>query len=160
MRSKSTAQGHPRQSKEARKKSQAVSGSSAHPCKGPKGPFSCNTCGEIFSQQQGVYHHYREKHKPNLCISCNVEWSHPYQYRKHIKKCHPDLDPDMVLGKTAGSCHRAASMARDSPEQPMLSPLAVAKLLTATPLTMSSMISVLQPESTPPTMMGPVWKVP
>jgi hypothetical protein len=85
-------------------------------------PYCCNTCGKIFSQLQGINRHYREKHDPRLCLFCDVEWSRPYQYRDHLKTHHPDVDPDTVIGKTAGSRRRVASLARDALQHQVLPP--------------------------------------
>src|ERR1019366_9953602 len=71
---------------------------------------------------QGVNRHYREKHNPSLCMYCDVEWSRPYQYRDHLAKHHPGVDPDTVLGKTAGSRRRTAIIARDPQQQQVLPP--------------------------------------
>ena len=117
-------------------------------------PFRCNTCGKRFKQTQGRNRHYREKHDPDLCLLCDVEWGRPYQYRDHLETHHPDVDPDTIMGKTEGSRRRAASFARHASQQqvlpptiehygwgpseigpypPMLPPPAVAKVPTVTP---------------------------
>jgi hypothetical protein len=43
----------------------------------------------------------------NLCMYCDVEWNHPYQYQDHLEKYHPDVDPDLILRRatfTRNSC--------------------------------------------------------
>ena len=74
-----------------------------------KRTYSCEACGERYAQPQGVNRHYRAKHDPSSCIYCGAVWSRPYQYRDHIEKEHPGVDPDVVLGKTAGSRRRATA---------------------------------------------------
>ena len=78
-------------------------------------PYLCNVCGEQYAQPQGVNRHYRAKHDPCSCIYCGAEWSRPYQYRDHIEKQHPDVDPNLVLGKVAGSRRKALIIGRDRP---------------------------------------------
>ena len=75
-------------------------------------PYSCEACGERYTQPQGVNRHYRAKHDPSSCIYCGAEWSRPYQYRDHIEKEHPGVNPDLVLGKAAGS-RRKATVGRE-----------------------------------------------
>ena len=126
-------------------------------------PFRCDTCGKRYKQIQGRNRHYREKHDPDLCVLCNLEWGRAYQYRDHLEAHHPDVDPDTIIGKAEGSRRRVASFARHTPQQQILPPVveqygrvrseiepyppmlpspAVAKPPTATPpRTMSSMIS-------------------
>jgi hypothetical protein len=90
-------------------------------------PFLCDSCHKKFKQRQGLNRHYREKHKPRWCMFCDTNCSRAYLYRVHLEKCHPDVDLDPILGNHTGSCRRAAILARGSPQQPKLSPLAVAK---------------------------------
>lgn len=78
-------------------------------------PYLCNVCGERYAQPQGVNRHYRAKHDPSSCMYCGAKWSRPYQYRDHIEKQHPDVDPDLVLGKVAGSRRKATVAGRDQP---------------------------------------------
>jgi hypothetical protein len=78
-------------------------------------PYLCKACGERYAQPQGLNRHYRAKHDPSSCIYCGVEWSRPYQYRGHIEKQHPDIDPDWVLGKAAGSRRKATVTGREQP---------------------------------------------
>jgi hypothetical protein len=78
-------------------------------------PYLCKACGERYAQPQGVNRHYRAKHDPSSCIYCGAQWSRPYQYRDHIEKQHPDVDPDLVLGKAAGSRRKATVIGRERP---------------------------------------------
>ena len=72
-------------------------------------PYTCRTCGKRYAQPGGVMRHYREKHNhnPNSCAYCGAGWSRPYQYKNHLEMHHRDVDPDLVLGKPAGSRRRA-----------------------------------------------------
>ena len=78
-------------------------------------PYLCNVCGEGFAQPQGVNRHHRAKHDPSSCIYCGAIWSRPYQYRDHIEKQHPEVDPNLILGKAAGSRCKAPVIGRDQP---------------------------------------------
>ncbi len=62
----------------------------------PERPYLCE-CGKRYAQPQGVNRHYRAKHDPSSCVICGAKWSRPYQYRDHIEKQHPGVDPDLVL---------------------------------------------------------------
>jgi hypothetical protein len=80
----------------------------------PELPYSCDACGERYSQLQGVSRHRRRAHNnPHSCLRCSFKWSRPYQYRDHLKKHHPDVDRDYVLGKPAGSRRRSTIIGRD-----------------------------------------------
>ena len=82
----------------------------------PELPYSCDACGERYSQLQGVSRHRRRAHNnPHSCLRCNFKWSRPYQYRDHLMKHHPDVDCDYVLGKPAGSRSRSTIIGRDLP---------------------------------------------
>jgi len=81
-----------------------------------KRPYVCHTCGKRYAQPGGVMRHYRAKHNPNSCTYCDVRWSRPYQYRDHLEKHHRDVDPDLVLGKPAGSRRRAEVIGRGRPQ--------------------------------------------
>lgn len=79
-------------------------------------PFVCHTCGKRYAQPGGVMRHRRAKHdSPNSCMYCGTRWSRPYQYRDHLEKHHRDVDPDVVLGKPAGSRRRAEVIGRGRP---------------------------------------------
>lgn len=83
----------------------------------PKRLYSCDTCGKKYSQPQGVSRHRHAVHEnPHSCLRCDFEWCRPYQYRIHLKKWHPDVDPDNVLGKSAGSRCRSTIIGRDLPQ--------------------------------------------
>ncbi len=79
-------------------------------------PYLCNTCGERYAQRQGVNRHFRAKHNPSSCVYCGVKWSRPYQYRNHIEKQHPNIDPDLVLGKASSSRRKATVIGREQPQ--------------------------------------------
>ena len=82
----------------------------------PEHPYSCDTCGEKYSQRQGVLRHRREAHNnPHSCLYCDFKWSRPSQYRTHLKRCHPDVNHDYVLGKPAGSRRTSMIIGRDLP---------------------------------------------
>lgn len=159
----------PHRSQKTRKRSVAASPKRPNDtCGALEPPFQCNTCGKIFKQPQGRNLHDREKHNPSLCIYCDFKWSRPYLYREHIKKCHPDVNPDAVLGKPKGSRRRATCFARHAPRQQVWSltkhdgrvhseigpsPPAVVKVPTVNPRSsMSSMTHIPQHEPTQPTM--------
>lgn len=81
----------------------------------PERSYSCDTCGEQYSQPQGVSRHRRRAHNPHACLCCEFKWSRPYQYRDHLEKHHPDVDRDYILGKRAGSRRRSTIIGRDLP---------------------------------------------
>jgi hypothetical protein len=81
-----------------------------------KRPFVCHTCGKRYAQPGGVTRHHRAKHSPNSCTYCGARWSRPYQYRDHLERHHHDVDPDLVLGKPAGSRRRAEVIGRRRPQ--------------------------------------------
>jgi hypothetical protein len=101
--------------------------------------FSCSVCGAKYRQRQGLIRHHREKHETSLCLYCDAKWGRPYQYRDHLEKHHPDVDPDMVLGKAAGARRRSGIR---------LYPPAVVNPST---ITLPDM-TYAQPESTQPIM--------
>jgi hypothetical protein len=35
--------------------------------------------------------------KHRLCLYCDFQWRPPYTIRDHLEKCHPDVDPDVIL---------------------------------------------------------------
>ena len=49
---------------------------------------------------------------PRLCMYCDVEWNHSSQYKDHLRECHPNVDPDAVLGEVPGSQRRHKIIAR------------------------------------------------
>jgi hypothetical protein len=106
-------------------------------------PFTCSICNKRYKQRQGLNRHYGEKHNPNLCMYsyCNFGWTRPCKYRAHLRKHHPNVNPDEVLGKTAESRCRTSAFARrrsqhdSEPQQGPLtpSPPAVAKIMYLPP---------------------------
>jgi len=70
----------------------------------PKRPYPCDICGKSYAQPQGVTRHHREAHRASVCTYCgDFRWGRPYQFRKHIKERHPNIDPDTVLYGRTGS---------------------------------------------------------
>lgn len=51
---------------------------------------------------------------------CDAEWGRPYEYRDHLERYHPDVDPDLILGKAAGSRRKSACFARHRSQQASL----------------------------------------
>jgi hypothetical protein len=81
--------------------------------------YSCNICGKKYSQRQGVSRHYQSVHNsPHSCLFCDFKWTRPYLYTNHLKMCHPDVNADEVLGKSAGSRCKSTIIGRDL-EQPV-----------------------------------------
>jgi hypothetical protein len=37
------------------------------------------------------------EHKDRLCLYCDFKWRPPYTFSDHLEKCHPDVDPDVIL---------------------------------------------------------------
>jgi DNA-directed RNA polymerase subunit RPC12/RpoP len=129
-----------------------------------KRPYICHTCGKRYAQPGGVMRHFRAKHKPNSCTYCGARWSRPYQYRDHLERHHRDVDPDLVLGKPAGSRRRAEVIGRGRPQNvslhvvgldrqsqaaprrpPLMSPLPPAVKVPQVPLAFSSAEELAQP---------------
>lgn len=129
-----------------------------------KRPYVCLTCGKRYAQPGGVRRHQRAKHNPNSCTYCDATWSRPYQYRDHLEKHHRDVDPDLVLGKPAGSRRRAEVIERGRPQNvsplvikydrqssaaprrpPLMSPLPAVAKVPQVPLAFSSADELAQP---------------
>ncbi|KAI0296872.1 hypothetical protein BC826DRAFT_188450 [Russula brevipes] len=86
----------------------------------PNSPYSCNDCGKTFAQSQGVSRHRRETHGASLCMICrSFEWGRPYRLREHLKKRHPDVDPDKALAQATKAQRRATMTARRRPKRPV-----------------------------------------
>jgi hypothetical protein len=85
----------------------------------------CSICLTSYIQPQGLGRHIRTVHNPNLCFRCEFRWGRPYEYLNHLRKKHPDVDPDVILGKAPGSRRRASILTEYFPQQPPLSPPAV-----------------------------------
>ena len=81
-----------------------------------KRSYSCDICGNQYSQPQGLSRHHQAEHKPHSCLYCGFKWSRPYQYRIHLEKRHLDVNPDNVLGKPAGSRRKSKIIGRDLPQ--------------------------------------------
>ena len=83
----------------------------------PERSYSCDICGEQYSQPQGVSRHRRKAHNiPHSCLRCEFTWTRPCQYRVHLEKCHPDVNSDKILGKPAGSRRQSKVIGRDLPQ--------------------------------------------
>lgn len=84
-------------------------------------------CYASYAQRQGAWLHIRTVHNPKLsCSLCSeFKWARPYEYRKHLRKKHPDVNPDLILGKASGSRRRATITTEHSPQQPPVLPPAV-----------------------------------
>jgi hypothetical protein len=67
-----------------------------------KPQFSCDPCGKRFVQRQGLNRHRLEMHEHGHL--CDFQWQRPYEYRRHLEKHHPDVDPDIILGKKPKLC--------------------------------------------------------
>jgi hypothetical protein len=124
--------GRPHQYKKSRKKGEielwhwSRRPADIHKARIPHIPqFFCDDCDAKHVQRQGFNRHRQEKHghEPRLCVYCDVEWGRSYEYRDHLEKHHPDVDPDMVLGKAAGSRRRSAYLVRRRSQQVSLPPI-------------------------------------
>ena len=87
--------------------------------------FFCDDCDAKYVQRQGLNRHRQEKHErddsePSLCIYCDAKCGRAYEYREHLEKHHPAVDPDIILGKAAGSRRRTAYYARHRSQQVLL----------------------------------------
>lgn len=82
----------------------------------------CSICRTSYAQRQGLGRHVRTVHNPNLCFLCEFSWGRPYEYRNHLQKKHPGVNPDMILGKAPGSRCRATIITEHLPQQPPVLP--------------------------------------
>ncbi|KAH9974868.1 hypothetical protein BJV77DRAFT_1074591 [Russula vinacea] len=53
------------------------------------------------------------KYMHNRRACCEFKWTRPYEYRAHLEKQHPNVNPDEVLDKPAGSRLRSTIIGRD-----------------------------------------------
>jgi hypothetical protein len=86
----------------------------------PKRAYSCNICGKVYAQPQGVTRHQRETHQVRICVYCgDFKWGRPYQFRKHLKEQHPNVDPDTMLGsrRPTVSCRKVTIIPKHPPQQ-------------------------------------------
>ena len=84
----------------------------------PKGPYSCDICRKVYAQPQGVKRHQRETHSTNTCTYCgDFKWGRPYRFREHLKRRHPDVDPDVALDEASRIHRRATTTRRYLPQQ-------------------------------------------
>lgn len=74
----------------------------------PMGRYSCNVCGNRYSQLQGIKRHQREAHEASQCMYCrDFRWGRPYLLRGHLKKRHPEVNIDAALEEAMGTRRRA-----------------------------------------------------
>jgi hypothetical protein len=86
--------------------------------RGPKSQFSCNICGKVYAQPQGVTRHHREAHQVSKCMYCGVfKWGRPYQFRKHLKEKHPNVDPENMPGRPMTFRRKVTIIPSQSPRQ-------------------------------------------
>jgi hypothetical protein len=87
----------------------------------------CPICHKGYAQRQGAWLHIRTVHNPNpkKCFLCEFTYARPYEYRGHLRKKHPGVNPDVILGKAPGSRRRTTTLTEHLPQQPPVSPPAV-----------------------------------
>lgn len=90
----------------------------------PKGPYSCDICRKVYAQPQGVSRHHREAHSSKTCTYCgDFEWGRPYRFKEHLKRRHPNIDPDVAVDEARRIHRRAATtIRRYLPQQRALTP--------------------------------------
>ena len=148
----------------------------------PKGQYSCNICRKVYAQPQGVTRHLREIHRASICAYCgDFEWGRPYRFKEHLKKRHPEVDPDAALDEAARIYRGPTTIRRHSQRQQRVlaptpeydrrsrhaefksnlkmgrltpGPFAEAKVTPVTPSITSSASYDTQPKSADSTMMG------
>ena len=82
-----------------------------------KGPYSCNICGKMYAQPQGVTRHHREAHQVSVCMYCGeFNWGRLYQFKRHLKVKHPNVD-HMMLGGSTESRREVTRIRKQSPRQ-------------------------------------------
>ena len=85
----------------------------------PNGRYTCNICRLGYAQPQGLSRHYRETHKASLCMYChNFKWGRPYRFKEHLKKRHPDVDPNVALEKATKARRRVTINTEDLSQPP------------------------------------------
>jgi hypothetical protein len=82
----------------------------------------CSICHKGYAQRQGAWRHIRAVHHPNLCLYCKFTWARPYEYKKHLKKKHPGVNPDVIPGKAPESRCKAVLTERLRQQPPVLPP--------------------------------------
>jgi hypothetical protein len=85
----------------------------------------CSICHKGYAQRQGAWRHIRTVHHPKLCLYCKFTWARPYEYKNHLKKKHPGVNPDMTPGKAPGSRCSATVLTKRLRQQSPVSPPAV-----------------------------------
>jgi hypothetical protein len=84
----------------------------------PNGRYRCTICGLGYAQAQGLTRHHRETHEASLCTRCNdFKWGRPYRYKEHLKKRHPDIDPNVALEEATKTRRRTVFNTKGSPRQ-------------------------------------------
>lgn len=78
----------------------------------------CFPCRKSYRQLQGLRRHIREAHNPSACHFCEFKWGRRYEYRDHLRKKHPGVHPDMILGKAPRPRRRATT----EPQRPVSPP--------------------------------------
>jgi hypothetical protein len=66
----------------------SCSRSSRRPSAGGMGPVS---------RPAGAPYEIVYEHKHRLCLYCDFQWMPPDTVSDHLEKCHPDVDPDVIL---------------------------------------------------------------
>jgi hypothetical protein len=87
--------------------------------------YVCSPCRTSYAQQQGLTRHIRKAHNPSLCLLCEFKWGRRYEYRNHLRRKHPGVDPDMILGKAPGPRRRATIRTGHVSQQPPVLPPAI-----------------------------------
>lgn len=62
----------------------------------------CNVCFKSYKHEESLYTHKKyecDKPKQFKCFECNVEFSRPDSYRRHLKKQHADDDLSFVFNR-------------------------------------------------------------
>ena len=81
----------------------------------PKARTSETFCGKVYAQPQGVTRHHREAHQVSVCMYCGeFKWGRLYQFKKHLKAKHPNVDHTMLGGPT-GSRRKVTRIRKQSP---------------------------------------------
>jgi hypothetical protein len=87
----------------------------------------CSKCPGYkgYTQRQAAWRHIRTAHSPNQCSFCKFKWGRRYEYRNHLKKKHPRVNPDVILREAPGAHYSATVLTKRLRPQPAVSPPAV-----------------------------------